>query len=356
MTECQLLSYDKKRLNPENAGKKMSELRQNLITRDWVIIATDRAKRPDQFTNPKKSIAPLPPHRADCPFCVGNEEDGTLETFCLGDRTDWKVRAIRNKYPALSPTAEPMRISSGIHRTMSGIGVHEVIVEHPRHDLTTALLSVEDVKNILLVYRLRYLEIRKYPHIETIIIFKNHGESAGTSLEHPHSQIAATPVVPSQFRSRIDEAVRYFDDTGECLFCRTLEDELASGERVIFESQHFVAFIPYAALSPFHIWIFPRRHSSSFDEITDPEIADLADTLKTVLAKLYYGLNNPDYNYNIRSAPIAEQATKYFHWYIPIVARVSKQAGFELGSGMFINTALPEESAEFLRSAIIPAK
>ncbi|TAG69580.1 MAG: HIT domain-containing protein [Oscillatoriales cyanobacterium] len=297
----------------------MSELRQNLITRDWVIIATDRAKRPDQFANPKKIPAFLPSHRPDCPFCVGNEEDGTLETCRLADRTNWKVRAIGNKYPALSPTAERIRISSGIHRMMSGI-----------------------------------LEIRKYPHVETIVIFKNHGESAGTSLEHPHSQIAATPVVPSQFRSRIDAAVRYFDDTGECLFCRTLEDELAAGERVIFESKYFVAFIPYAALSPFHIWIFPRRHSSSFDDITDAEITDLADTLKTVLAQLYYGLNNPDYNYSIRSVPTAEQATKYFHWYIAIIPRVTKQAGFELGSGMFINTALPEESAEFLRSIAIP--
>jgi UDPglucose--hexose-1-phosphate uridylyltransferase len=238
---------------------------------------------------------------------------------------------------------------------MAGIGIHEVIVEHPRHDLTTALLSVEEVANILLVYRQRYVEIRKNPYIETILIFKNHGESAGTSLEHPHSQLAATPVVPSQFRSRIDEAIRYFDDTGECLFCRTLEDELAAKERVICESEHFVAFIPYAALSPFHTWVFPRRHSSSFDEITDAELTDLAYTLKTVLAKLYYGLNNPDYNYNIRSVPIALQGTKYFHWYIAIIPRVTKQAGFELGSGMFINTALPEESAAFLRSIEIPS-
>ena len=333
----------------------MSELRQNLITRDWVIIATERAKRPDEFANTKKLMVAVPPYRADCPFCVGNEEDGTLETYRLSDEgTGWKVRAMTNKYPALSPTAERLRISSGIYRTMSGIGVHEVIIEHPRHDLTTALLTVEEVANILLVYRQRYLEIRKYPYIETIVIFKNHGPTAGTSIEHPHSQIAATPVVPNQFRSRIDEAIRYFDDTGECLFCRTLEDELAARERVIFESKDFVAFIPFAALSPFHIWIFPRRHSSSFDDITDAEIIGLADTLKTVLAQLYYGLNDPDYNYSIRSVPTAEQGTKYFHWYIAIIPRVTKQAGFELGSGMFINTALPEESAEFLRSIEIP--
>ncbi|OCQ97906.1 galactose-1-phosphate uridylyltransferase [Oscillatoriales cyanobacterium USR001] len=333
----------------------MSELRQNIITRDWVIIATERAKRPDKFAVPKRELKYLIPHQSDCPFCVGNEEDGTVETFRLCDRNGWKVRAIMNKFPALSPTQGGVRISDGIHRAMSGIGYHEVIVEHPRHDLTTALLAIEDIANILLVYRQRYAEIRKDPRIETIIIFKNHGESAGTSLEHPHSQIAATPVVPYQFRTRIDEAIRYFDDTGECLVCRTLEDELTAQQRIIVESQYFVAFIPYAALSPFHIWIFPRRHSSSFDDINDQEIADLATTLKTVLAKIYYGLNNPDYNYTIRSVPTGELGTKYFHWYIAIVPRVSRQAGFELGSGMYINTSLPEESAKFLRSVVIPS-
>ena len=332
----------------------MSELRQNIITRDWVIIATERARRPDQFALPRRNLKPLSAHQNDCPFCVGNEEDGTFEAFRLSDENGWRVRAILNKFPALSPTQARIRISEGIHRTMSGMGYHEVIVEHPRHDLTTALLDVEDIANILLVYRQRYSQIRQDSRIETIIIFKNHGESAGTSLEHPHSQIAATPVVPYQFRTRIDEAIRYFDDTGECLFCQTLQDELTAKERIIVESEYFVAFIPYAALSPFHTWIFPRRHSSSFDDITDREIRDLASTMKTVLAKLYHGLNNPDYNYTIRSVPTGEQGTKYFHWYIAIVPRVSRQAGFELGSGMYINTALPEESASFLRSVEIP--
>jgi UDPglucose--hexose-1-phosphate uridylyltransferase len=334
----------------------MSELRQNIITRDWVIIATERAQRPDQFAVAKRELESPPPHQSTCPFCVGNEEDNTVETCRLcDDHHNWKVRAITNKFPALSPTQTGVRISDGIHRTISGIGYHEVIVEHPRHDLTTALLTFQDLANILLVYRQRYSEIRKDPRIETIIIFKNHGESAGTSLEHPHSQIAATPVVPYQFRTRIDEAIRYFDDTGKCLFCRTLEDELAAKQRIIVESEYFVAFIPYAALSPFHTWIFPRRHSSSFDDINDEEIADLAIVLKTVMAKIYYGLNNPDYNYTIRSVPTGELGTKYFHWYIAIVPRVSRQAGFELGSGMYINTSLPEESAKFLRSVVIPS-
>ena len=331
----------------------MTELRQNLITKDWVIIATDRAKRPDQFSQLDKPQKVLHSYKDDCPFCAGNEALTGPESFRLDDANGWKVRAVPNKYPALSPEGEKVRKTQGIFRSLSGVGYHEVIIDNPRHDLTTALMSVEDVANIIKVYQQRYSEIRKDSRVQTILIFKNHGKGAGTSLEHPHSQIAATPIVPYELRIRIQEAMRYFDDMGECLFCRTLAEELAAGERIIFESQHFVAFIPYAALSPFHIWIFPRRHSSSFDDITDEEMADLALNMKTVLAKVYFGLNNPDYNYNIRSIPTDELRTDYFHWYIAIVPRVSLVAGFELGSGMFINTSLPEESAAFLRSVEI---
>lgn len=332
----------------------MTELRQNLITKDWVIIATERSRRPDEFANSTKAKITIPPYRSDCPFCPGNEHSTEAESFRLSDANGWRVRAVANKYPALSSEGERIRKSEGIYRSLSGVGFHEVIIEHPRHDLTTALLDIEDVVNIIRVYRQRYIEIRHDPRIETIILFKNHGQAAGTSLEHPHSQLAATPIVPYQLRLRIQEAIRYFDETGECIFCRTLQDELAANERVIVATEHFVAFIPYAALSPFHIWIFPRRHASSFDEITEVEIYDLAKNLKTVLAKLYYGLNNPDYNYTIRSIPTGNERTSYFHWYIAVVPRTSISAGFELGTGMFINTAVPEESAAFLRAVNIP--
>ncbi|MGL5083848.1 MAG: galactose-1-phosphate uridylyltransferase [Microcoleaceae cyanobacterium] len=331
----------------------MTELRQNLITRDWVIIATERAKRPDQFTKAEVRKIKLPPYREECPFCRGNEHlTGSDETLRLqeDDDTNWKVRVVGNRYPALSSTGERVRCIDGIFRSLSGVGFHEVVIEYPHHHLTTALMKVEDVANILRVYKRRYIELRKDPRVETIIIFKNHGRGAGTSLEHPHSQIAALPIVPYQWRDRAEEAIRHYDDTGECIFCRTLAEELEAKERVFCETQHFVAFIPYAALSPFHTWIFPRRHASSFDEITEVEIVDLAENLKTVLAKYYFGLHNPDFNYTIRSIPTSEQRTDYFHWYIAIVPRVSLAAGFELGSGMYINTALPEESAAFLRN------
>lgn len=331
----------------------MTEIRLNPITRDWVIIATERAKRPHEFVKVAKKTAALPTLKPDCPFCPGYEHLTGEETVRLSDDRGWRVRAVTNKYPALSSQGELIRIGEGIYRSLSGVGFHEVIIEHPRHDLTTALLEVEDVANIIRVYHQRYTVIRRDRRVQAIVIFKNHGLSAGTSIEHPHSQIAATPIVPYQLRIRAQEAIRYYDDTGECIFCRTLKEELKSGERIIVESEHFVAFIPYAALSPFHTWIFPRRHSSSFEEISEEEILDLAKTLKIVLAKLYYGLNNPDYNYTIRSIPTAEGNADYFHWYIAIVPRMNVTAGFELGSGMFINTALPEESAEFLRSVKI---
>jgi UDPglucose--hexose-1-phosphate uridylyltransferase len=233
---------------------------------------------------------------------------------------------------------------------MPAVGIQEVIIEHPRHNMTLALMPVAHVANVIRAYRQRYEAIRQDKRIEAIIIFKNYGEAAGTSLHHPHSQLVATPIVPNQFRIRIEESIRYFDDTGECVFCRTMGEELASHERVIEENKHFVAFIPYAALSPFSMWIFPKRHASSFDEITEPEIESLAPVLKGVLARLHVALDNPDYNYSIRSIPTGERRTDYFHWYFTIIPRISKTAGFELGSGMFINPTVPEENAALLRS------
>jgi UDPglucose--hexose-1-phosphate uridylyltransferase len=242
----------------------------------------------------------------------------------------------------------------GTKRLMSGVGIHEVLIETPLHNMTTALLPVEQIRSIIETYQVRSLAAYQDSCVEHVVIFKNHGEGAGTSLEHPHSQLIATPIVPGQVRSRREEAIRYFDDTGECVFCQILREEMEDGIRIIWEGKSFVAFVPYAALSAFHTWIFPKRHAASFGSITPEEIDDLANTLKTVLAKFYYGLNNPDFNYVIRSLPLEEDEEEWGHWYLSIVPRLSKTAGFELGSGMFINTALPEESAKFLRETKVP--
>jgi UDPglucose--hexose-1-phosphate uridylyltransferase len=232
---------------------------------------------------------------------------------------------------------------------MTGVGFHEVVIEHPRHDFFPAKYSVMELTDVFRAYRQRYMTLKNDPRIEAIIIFKNHGEGAGTSLQHPHSQIAATPIVPAQIRHRLDEAIRFFDETGECVFCTTLKRELADRQRVVVANDQFVAFIPFAALSPFHLWIFPVRHTSSFDEITDSELSAFAAIVKTVLGKVHHGLNNPDYNFSIRSIPAREGHREYFHWYLTIIPRIARTAGFEIGSGMYINPSLPEESAAFLR-------
>jgi len=331
----------------------MPELRYNLITRDWVIIATERASRPEGFKVTAQR-PPLPPHDPECPFCPGNEDQTAKEISRIGSAGKWRVRTVPNKYPALSFSGERTRSSTGVFRSMAGVGIHEVIVDHPTHNMNLALFTDEEMTDVITMYWTRYAAVRKDPRIEAVVLFKNHGEGAGTSLYHPHSQLAATPVVPTQVRLRMDEAIRYFDDTGECLFCRTLTEELAAKDRIIIEGKHFVAFQPYAALSPFHTWIFPRRHMASFDDIADQEISDLARVLRSLLAKLHYGLNDPDYNYTIRSIPTASQDAEYFHWYLTVIPRVSRVAGFEIGSGMYINTSLPEESARFLRELEVP--
>jgi UDPglucose--hexose-1-phosphate uridylyltransferase len=223
------------------------------------------------------------------------------------------------------------------------------VVEHPRHNTTLALMTSEEIKYVLETFYSRGWSIRKDSRIEQIIYFKNHRERAGASLKHPHSQIIGLPVVPTDIRHRIEEARRYFDDFGECVFCVMMRDELQKKVRLVTENSHFVAFVLYAAPSPFHVWVLPRQHSVSFLYSQPDEIAALADILRIVSRKLYIGLNDPAYNLIIRSAPVKEISNDYLHWYVTIIPRLSRTAGFEMGSGMFINPALPEESAAFLR-------
>jgi UDPglucose--hexose-1-phosphate uridylyltransferase len=332
----------------------MSELRLNLITGEWVIIATERAKRPEEFkqTGAKRV---LPPFSENCPFCPGHEDRTPPETLRIPDDGRWLVRAVPNKFSALTPEGDPTRYDAGLKTRLAGIGRHEVVIESPAHDATTALLPVEQVERVLGACRDRLRAFYREPSVEHVIIFKNHGEAAGTSLEHPHCQIVGTPVLPGQLRRRIEEAMRFWGDFASCLYCRTLADELSERVRVVTENASFVAFIPYAALSPFHLWITPRRHCANFGAVGDSELADLAAILRDVLRRLHVGLGDPDFNWVIRSLSPEESAVKYFHWYLSLVPRVSRAAGFELGTGMFINTALPETSAAFLRSVSVGA-
>jgi UDPglucose--hexose-1-phosphate uridylyltransferase len=329
----------------------MPELRQNIITREWVIIAKERAKRPHELVAPALPPRILPRHDPRCPFCPGNENETTLERSRIAGTDSWRVRVVANKYPALQEEGEKVRHIDGIFRSMTAVGYHEVVVEHPRHDLSPADYTVDETVQVIEAYRQRYISLAADPRIEAVIIFKNHGEGAGTSLQHPHSQIAAMPIVPTQIRHRLEESIRFFDETGDCVFCTTLQRELEDGTRIVAKNADFVAFVPYAALSPFHLWIFPIRHQSSFDEISPAQVPAFAEILQKVLAKISRGLNNPDYNFSIRSIPAHEGHREYFHWYLTVIPRIGKTAGFEIGSGMYINPSIPEESARFLRDA-----
>ena len=272
------------------------------------------------------------------------------ETYVVPDKDSWRVRVTPNKFAAVSYEAELHRSIHDICRTVTGVGIHEVIVETPDHSKTTALLRDCEVECIIQTYLNRFLFASADPRVGQVTLFKNHGEAAGTSLEHPHSQIIATPVITAQLRDRLINSLKHFDEFGECLYCHVLDQELKDATRVILETEHFVSFVQFAALTPFSTLIMPRRHMACFAQINDAEVAGLAHTLRVTLAKLYYGLENPDFNYSIRTAPHEYMGVKYHHWYLSIIPRLTKMAGFELGSGMFINASLPEEDASFLRS------
>jgi UDPglucose--hexose-1-phosphate uridylyltransferase len=331
----------------------MPELRHNILTREWVIIATERAKRPEEFATKKKPRKLVTAFEAKCPFCPGNENLTPPETYAVRGASGWRVRVTPNKNAALFDEGQPLRRFQGIRRTVRGVGIHEIIVDTPDHSKSLAQLSDAHVELILQTYLDRFLFASRDPRIEQVTIFKNHGEAAGTTLEHSHSQMIGAPVITSQLRDRLINALRHFDEFGECIFCRVLDQELKEGARLVYESEYFVAFVQFAALTPFSMLIMPRRHMACFSEITDEEAADLAGNLRHTLLKLHSGLDDPDYNYTIRTAPKEYMGVKYYHWCLSIIPRLTTMAGFELGSGMFVNVSVPEENASFLRKMIV---
>jgi len=332
----------------------MPELRQNMVTREWVIIATERAKRPEQFMQHDKArIEDRPAHAANCPFCPGNEELD-LERLRLPDKHDWIVRVVRNLYPALHESSQLVEPIASLHPSIAGFGYHEIVVESRLHNTSPATQSVEEIEGTLHAFQMRGQAMNTDQRIEHVVFFKNHGASAGASLLHPHAQILGLPVMPSSILTRMATARRYYDEHGACVVCRMWQAEQRVEVRLVVDSACFCAFVPFAAFSPFHLWIVPRRHRASFLDATPEELHDLALVMRELLRKIYIGLNDPDYNYVIRSIMGHAADAAYMHWYVALVPRVSRTAGFEMGSGMFINTALPEESAHFLRTLAIP--
>jgi len=336
------------------SGKKaMSEFRQNRATKEWVIIAPGRGMRPSDLGRAAVVREPLPSYSENCPFCPGHEDQTPPAVLQIPSAGKWKLGVVPNRFAALSPDKPATRHSVGSFLCANGFGISEVIIESPLHNITMANMSNDEVVNVLHAYRDRQREGSRNENINLVTIFRNYGPRAGTSLAHPHSQLIATPIVPPHVRYPLEQAVMHYDKYGTCVYCDNFLEELRQKERVVIDSPRFAVLCPYASRSPFETRIYPKQHQASFLSISDDDIVELAAVLRQTLLRIYVFLGDPDYNYVIRSAPIGDEDSRHLHWYMIIIPKISTPAGFEIGSGIYINTVAPEEAARSLREVKI---
>ena len=332
----------------------MPELRKDPVTGRWVIISTERRKRPNDFRFERPSII----GREECPFCPGQEALTPPEVLAYrqnggaANSRDWVVRVVPNKFPALQVEGGLDREGDGMFDRMNGIGAHEVIIETPDHDKTFATMSEPEIERVLSAYRERLLDLKQDRRLRYILVFKNQGATAGATLEHAHSQLIALPVVPDFVREEIEGARRHFEAKERCVFCDIVRQEMASGTRVIQENADIVALAPYAPRFPFETWLLPRRHASRFEEAPRHEYESLARLLKSVLVRIDRALESPAYNLIVHSAPFndANHATDHYHWHVEILPKLARTAGFEWGTGFYINPTSPEEATRVLKA------
>jgi len=331
----------------------LPELRKDPIVGRWVIISTDRARRPSDFLRDPGA----PQAGKFCPFCEGNEDKtppeilGWRQNGAGANQRGWSLRVVPNKFPALGIEGELARQGEGLFDKMNGVGAHEVIIESPEHSMTLAQLPEKRVEDVLWAYRDRMLDLKKDKRFRYILVFKNQGEAAGASLEHTHSQLIALPVVPIYVREEVEGAKTYYNFKERCIFCDVIRQEAASGARVIQETDHFLAVAPYAPRFPFETWILPKQHEAAFENSQSHVFENLAKVLKKLLQKLDHVLEYPPYNFVLHTSPLNENTQDYYHWHFEIMPKLTKVAGFEWGSGFYINPTPPEEAARFLREA-----
>jgi UDPglucose--hexose-1-phosphate uridylyltransferase len=267
------------------------------------------------------------------------------------DTPGWKVRVVPNLYPAFGRSSGELNSRRvGPYTVESALGVHEVLINSTEHYKDIALLPQEHVSHVLKAYIDRYLVHRSNPNVKYMLIIVNHGKEAGASREHPHAQLFGTPIVPPSLIEEIEGVRRYRAEKGSCPYCDMLSYEMKVGDRVIFENDRFLVFAPYASKVPFETWLMPKNHSANFENMSDQDVHACAEALKNGLMKLHLGLNDPPFNYYIHTAPYQDHSNGDYHWHLEILPKLSIWAGFELGSEIMINTALPESAAEFLRN------
>lgn len=330
----------------------MPELRKDPINGRWVIIATDRAKRPQDFTRQSVTIKGL----RFCPFCPGNELRTPPEILAYRTRggpnePGWTTRVIPAKFPVLRVEGTPNPRAEGLYDKMNGIGAHEVLIESPEHFDTLSTMPQKRIEDLFWAFRDRVLDLRRDVRLQSILLFRNHGEAAGGTLEHTHSQLIALPIVPRRVKEEIEGAKKYLDYRDRCIYCDIVAVETETESRVVMETEHFVAICPYAPRFPFETWIVPKLHNSNAENMTHPEIPDLAAVIQKVFRKLDSALENPAYNMVLHSAPLQTPPLPHYHWHIEIIPKLTQVAGFEWGTGFYINPTPPEESARFLREA-----
>lgn len=328
----------------------MPEFRKDPVIGRWVIIATSRGLRPTDFT-----VEKIEYHYQVCPLCPGQEEKTPPEVLSyrtpgtLPNTVGWNLRVVPNKFPALQVEGNLDREGIGLYDRMNGIGAHEVVIETPEHRKMMADFSEKQMEDVLWAYRDRILDLKKDSRFRYIMIFKNYGEAAGASLEHSHSQLIALPIVPTVVIEEIVGAKSHFEEKERCIFCDIIRQELADGSRIISENQEFLAITPFAPKFPFEVWILPKKHSSRYEEGQKAQFEALSRIFLDVLKRLNKALETPPYNFILHTSPLQEKADDYYHWHFEVMPTLTRVAGFEWGTGFYINPTPPEDAARFLR-------
>jgi UDPglucose--hexose-1-phosphate uridylyltransferase len=331
----------------------MPEFRKDPFVDRWVIISTERAKRPVGYgSSGEVSDA------GECPFCAGHEAMTPPEILVLRSESEapnspqWSVRVVPNKYPALVRDGSGTQIVNELYAAEAGIGAHEVIIESPSHVTDMALLSDKQFETILRAYSDRITDLRGDRKLRCVLIYKNQGPEAGATLEHVHSQLVALPMVPKQLREEIGAAKTYYESKKRCVFCAVIGNETKGHERFVVENDRFIVVCPFAPRFPYETWILPKRHASFFERNSQQDQRDLARILREILRRFKHWLSNPPFNYVIHSNPLDQDGNDYYHWHIEILPKLIQVGGFEWGSGFYINTVTPEQSAGLLRQPL----
>lgn len=327
----------------------MTELRKDPIVGRWVIISRERGRRPQEFPHEREVR-----QEGFCPLCPGSERLTPPEILVYpkgnppGGGT-WTLRVVPNKFPALRIEGDLGKAGEGIYDKMNGIGAHEVVIETEKHDLDLFDLPEESIADVFRAYRERTIDLRNDERFKSVLIFKNHGSAAGASLAHSHSQLIALPIIPKRVMEEMTGCRDYYRFRDRCLFCDIIVQEMEQKARIVEEGGEFFAYSPYAPRFPFETWIVPKRHQCAYEMIEEDQIRELAVIFRRTLRKLNLALEDPPFNFIVHSAPFQAGATDFYHWHIEIMPKLTKVAGFEWGSGFYINPTPPEESAKFLR-------